>query len=146
MKSNNQNDFLLVNFKHVSCVKICYCLTFEHVWFKSDFFLIVVVLYCFGLFLLFWKSCEDVILTQTISMFSLIGAPSVIMCHPIWDYSFSTYAKFSEKLIFLTPLIRTRTCKYRKINVSFSENFAYVLNEWSHCHQSRLKPEFIKTN
>ena len=31
------------------------------------------------------------------------------------DYSFCTYAKFSEKLKF----------------VSFSESFAYVLNEWS---------------
>ena len=45
------------------------------------------------------------------------------------DHSFSTYAKFSEKLIFLTP-IHTRTCAYQGIrNVSLSENFAYVLNE-----------------
>ena len=36
-------------------------------------------------------------------------------------HSFSTYAKLSEKLKFLT-LWR---------NVSFSEKFAYVLNEWS---------------
>ena len=37
----------------------------------------------------------------------------------IWDHPFSTYAKFSEKLTFLIPWVR---------NVSFSENFAYVLN------------------
>ena len=31
------------------------------------------------------------------------------------------------------PLICTRTCTYQGIrNVSFSENFAYLLNEWSH--------------
>ena len=36
----------------------------------------------------------------------------------------STYAKFSEKLTFLTPW-------YAEVkNVNFSENFAYVLNEW----------------
>ena len=30
------------------------------------------------------------------------------------------------------PLIRTSTCAYQGVrNVSFSENFAYVLNEWS---------------
>ena len=36
------------------------------------------------------------------------------------DYSFSTYAKFSKKLTFLIP--------YQE-EISFSENFAYVLNE-----------------
>ena len=37
------------------------------------------------------------------------------------DDPLSTYAKFSE--------IRTRTCAYQGVrNVSFSENFAYVLN------------------
>ena len=40
-------------------------------------------------------------------------------------HPFSTYAKFSEKLTCLTPLIRTRTCAYQEVrNVSFSENFA----------------------
>ena len=44
---------------------------------------------------------------------------------------FSMCVKFYEKLKYLlTPLIRTRT--YQEVrNVSFSENFAYVLNEWS---------------
>ena len=52
--------------------------------------------------------------------------------HPIRDHSFSTYAKFSEKTNVSYPLIRTRTCAYQGVrNVSFSENFAYVLNEWS---------------
>ena len=46
--------------------------------------------------------------------------------HPL-----STYAKFPEKLTFLTPLIRTRACAYQGVrNVSFSENLAYVLNWW----------------
>ena len=41
----------------------------------------------------------------------------------IGDHSFSTFAKYSEKLTFLTPW-------YHGVeNVSFSENFANVLNE-----------------
>ena len=40
-----------------------------------------------------------------------------------WGHLLSTYAKLSEKLTFL------RTCAYQGArNVSFSENFAYVLN------------------
>ena len=62
------------------------------------------------------------------------------------DHPLSMYAKFSEKLLFLTPwyaheifrktnisnpLIHTRTCTYQGVeNVSFSENFACVLNGW----------------
>ena len=70
--------------------------------------------------------------------------------HPL-----STYAKYSKKLTFLirartktkisnplirtrtkinisNPLIRIRTCAYQEDrNVSFSENFACVLNEWA---------------
>ena len=38
------------------------------------------------------------------------------------DHLFSTCAKFSEKLNISYPLIHTR---------NFSENIAYVLNEWS---------------
>ena len=46
------------------------------------------------------------------------------------DHSFSKFAKFSEKPTFLTPLIRTRTDAYQGLrNISFSENFANVLNE-----------------
>ena len=47
-----------------------------------------------------------------------------------WDHSFSTYAKFSEKQTFFTQWyahVRVQGVK----NVSSSENFAYVLNEWS---------------
>ena len=41
-------------------------------------------------------------------------------------HSFSRYAKFSENLAFLTPT-------YQGVkNGSFSEHFAYVLNERSH--------------
>ena len=31
-----------------------------------------------------------------------------------WDQSFSTYSKFSEKLTFFNPLIRTQTCAYQE--------------------------------
>ena len=37
----------------------------------------------------------------------------------------------ADEFIFSYPLIRIRTCVYQGVrNVSFSENFAYVLNEW----------------
>ena len=42
----------------------------------------------------------------------------------VWLHPFNTYAKLSEKLTFLTADQGVR-------NVSFSENFAYVLNGWS---------------
>ena len=42
--------------------------------------------------------------------------PYVFMGHP-----FSTYAKFSVKLTFLTSLLGG--------NVTFSENFVYIINE-----------------
>ena len=45
------------------------------------------------------------------------------------DYSFSRYAKLSEKLTFFNPWYAQGVRGVR--NVSFSENFAYVLNEWS---------------
>ena len=46
------------------------------------------------------------------------------------DHSFSTYEKFSGKLTFL-PLWYAPMCAYQGVrNVNFSENFAYVLNEW----------------
>ena len=45
------------------------------------------------------------------------------------DHLFSTFAKFSDKTNISYPLIRTRTCAYQGVkNVSFSENFANVLN------------------
>ena len=49
------------------------------------------------------------------------------------DYSFSKYAKFSKNLTFLTPWYAHLHLRIREErNVSFSENFGYVLNEWSH--------------
>ena len=58
----------------------------------------------------------------------MLRAPNVTTFN-IWGHPFSAYAKFSEKLTFLTSLIRTRTCAYQGVrNVSFSENVAYVLN------------------
>ena len=48
------------------------------------------------------------------------------------DYSFSIYAKFSEKLTFRTPWYAHVRVYIRGIrNISFLENFAYFLNEWS---------------
>ena len=44
----------------------------------------------------------------------------------IRDHSFSRFTKFSGKLIFLTYL-----CVSGLRNVTFMENFANVLNEWS---------------
>ena len=39
--------------------------------------------------------------------------------------------KIFPKTNISNPLIRTRTCAYQKVrNVSFSENFTYVLNGW----------------
>ena len=44
------------------------------------------------------------------------------------DHLFSRYPKFSENVTFLTSWF----CVYQEVkNVSFSESFAYVLNEWS---------------
>ena len=75
--------------------------------------------------------------------------PSLILC-AIRDHLFSTYAKFSEKLIFHTPW-------YAHVrNVSFSENLAYVLNRWtllwliqkilSHYHYFFVKVFFFRCN
>ena len=48
----------------------------------------------------------------------------------LWDHSFSTFAKFSQRTNISYPLLRTRTCANQGLrNVSFSENFANVLNE-----------------
>ena len=47
----------------------------------------------------------------------------------IRDNSIDTYAKFSKKVIFLTPWYVHVRVWVR--NVSFAENSAYVLNEWS---------------
>ena len=45
------------------------------------------------------------------------------------EHSFSTKAKFSEKLLFLTlRYAHVRVCEGVK-NVSFSESFTYVLSE-----------------
>ena len=38
--------------------------------------------------------------------------------------------KIFRKTNIYNPLIRTRRCVYQVRNVSFSENFAYVLNGW----------------
>ena len=46
------------------------------------------------------------------------------------DHPLSTNAKFLKKTNISNPLIRKRTCAYQGVrNVSFSEIFAFVLNE-----------------
>ena len=50
----------------------------------------------------------------------------MVRVHP-----FSKYAKFTEKLKCLTPRYTHVRVRIRGNNVSFSENFAYVLNGWS---------------
>ena len=61
---------------------------------------------------------------------------------------FSTYTKFSKKTNISYPLIRTRTCAYQEVrNVSFSENFVYVLNGQSHterCETELIHKQSIK--
>ena len=44
--------------------------------------------------------------------------------------------KISWKTNISNPLIRARTCEYQGFrNISFSENFAYVLNGWPQMHK-----------
>ena len=64
--------------------------------------------------------------SKIICLESLKAAPDFLA----GGHSFSTYTKFSEKPHSYS-LIRTRTCGDQVVrNISFSENFAYVLNEW----------------
>ena len=63
---------------------------------------------------IFWSICRNKNEDSVLSKFNQLNFDER-------DDSFSTYAKFSEKL-FLLPGIR---------QVSFSESFAYVLNERS---------------
>ena len=55
----------------------------------------------------------------------------------LMDHSFSTFAKFFEKLRFLSAYQGVR-------DVSFSENFANLLNEWSYGKISQRKIFFAK--
>ena len=53
----------------------------------------------------------------------------------IFELFMGSFVKYVRKIFRKTNisniLIRTRTCAYQGVtNVSFSENFAYVLNEW----------------
>ena len=60
------------------------------------------------------------------SFFNICDVSDVVRDHP-----FSTYAKFSVKLTFFTPETNTFVYVSRGKNVSFSENFAYLLNGWT---------------
>ena len=63
--------------------------------------------------------------------------PFVVKKSPIfiWNHSFSTHAEFYEKLTFLTPYAHIRGVR----NISFSGNFAYVLNVWLLSYSSIFK-------
>ena len=68
---------------------------------------------------------------QTVSDGFLICFSRYQLKQALWDHSFSTYAKFSEKLIFLAPWYAHVPLHIRRQeNASFAENFEYVLNEW----------------
>ena len=63
------------------------------------------------------------------------------------NHSFSTYEKFSEKLTFLTLWYLNVCVRIRGVrNVSFPENFAYVLNVWFYASgQQQADVEILKT-
>ena len=71
----------------------------------------------------FWKK-NDLMENKFSKVF--IGSKNLMRGRPC-----STYAEFSKKLTFLTPLYAlVRTYAYQWVrNVSFSENSAYVLDE-----------------
>ena len=90
-------------------------------WFShmiQKFFLRKVKSHCLA-----WHNIKSVSFAQSLSL--LLWLTFLIKNH-IRNQSFNTNAIFAEKLIFLHP----DTHKWVK-NVSFSEMFAYVLNEWS---------------
>ena len=60
------------------------------------------------------------------------------------DHWFSTKENFFEKLTFLTPSYAQQTCAYQGIkDISFLENFAYILNEWSQRVNNVLRKIFV---
>ena len=67
-------------------------------------------------------------------MFCFKGYHDCFICISV--YSFSTFAKFSEKLTFLIPWYAH---EYNVRNFSFSENFLYVLDEVSLMLMRNLK-------
>ena len=69
---------------------------------------------------LVWHLCQSNVTDKSELLFSYMG-PSIMYVRKIF-----------RKTNISNPLIRTRTCAYKGVgNVSFSENFAYVLNGWS---------------
>ena len=58
-------------------------------------------------------------------------SPTVWCKNELRHHSCSTYAKLSEKLTFMTPWYVHVSVRSGSRNVSFSENFAHVLNGWS---------------
>ena len=69
---------------------------------------------------------------------------SFLRLHITWD-SFKTYAKFSEKVAFLSPNMRTISTYQGVRNTTFSDNFGYVLSESSQSGSSRIL-EQLPTN
>ena len=67
------------------------------------------------------------------------GARKII----IWEHPFRTYAKFSEKLTFLSPFV-AYLCVSGARNVSFSESFVYVLNGCSLLKYTAVTQKYSK--
>ena len=68
--------------------------------------------------------------TKWVTLYTSANEKRKFWKRSVRDHSFSTYAKLFKKLIFLTLLTCNNTCAYQGvINVSFSENFSYVLNQ-----------------
>ena len=65
-----------------------------------------------------------------------------VLTEGIWDRPFSTYATFSRKLTFLTPLIRTHAYAYREVgNVYFFSKICVLIKlmQTFTCSKSRIE-------
>ena len=72
-------------------------------------------------------------LSSVRSFFNAAGSNEYKRAASPYGPSIKYVRKFFRKTNISNPLIRTRTCAYQGVrNVSFSENFAYVLNGWLH--------------
>ena len=67
-----------------------------------------------------WNGLKFYSVNKTSTKIFKFNTRDIGIIHPL-----STYAKFLEKVTILTPW-------YAHVQVSFSKNFAHVLNGWSH--------------
>ena len=82
------------------------------------------------------------------NIFEIICNTFLYLFTTLRDHLFSTYAKFSEKLIFRTPLTRTSTCVHQGVRkVCYSENlvcFIFLLPPFLDSLYCLLTGEFCK--